>query len=417
MGAPTKKFLLFLAVSLLFRGFYLYLFYDRYSYDLVSWKEVGRVLLAGGNPYHVTTFLNWPPVWMQLIYLFEKISQGMNWPLFGVIRGFLIITESIMAGVLYATLLRFGKSKIAEILLIIGIAMNPIAILQVCQHCNFDVLVGLWILLAVHMLLRFQEQGESRFWLWACFALGLGAVTKVIPLCLAPLLLPSLRKLKPSERLLGAALLLVPIVLGLSTLYVLTPSDIETKVLGYRSTPGGFGFSGLFSIFGAEHLQAAWSGVFEIIYGAGWLALGAWLLTRDALQPRQLVSLAAALLLAIPALGPGYGQHYICWFLPLLVLLYDLAGRKMRVFLLVCYAVATITYLVIYALDWVLGAFLLDLTQNEIALKWSKVISSPAGATLLGLPLWMCYLAAVAVFSAPTGVEMLRDFQALWRRR
>jgi len=417
MKEHAPKFLLVLTVSLLFRGLYLCMFHDRYSYDLVSWNVVGNVLLAGGNPYHLTPFLNWPPVWMQLIYLFEKISHSLNWPLFDVIRGFLILIESILAGLLYVTLLRFGAAKDPAKLLILGLAVNPIAIFQVCQHGNFDLLVGFWILLAVYMLLRFQEQPEVRYWLWACLALGLGAATKVVPLCLAPLLLLSVRKLKPAEQWLGAALLLGPIVLALSIVYVLTPADIAAKVLAYRSQPGGFGFTGLFALFGAPRLVAVWPRVFEMIYGAGWLGLGAWLLTKETLGRRELVALAAALLVAIPALGPGYGLQYIGWFLPLLVLLYDLAERRTRMFLLALYAVATITYGIAYALNHqTYGAFLLDWIQNEKLLKWGAAISTPRGETLLGLPLWLLYLFFVADQAARTGREIRRDVKAGRRR-
>ena len=206
-------------------------------------------------------------------------------------------------------------------------------------------------------------------------------------------------------------------MLALSIVYVLTPADIAAKVLGYRSQLGSFGFTGLFALGGAPAWVAAWPRVFEIIYGAGWLVLGAWLLTRETLDRRQLVALAAALLMAIPALGPGYGLQYICWFLPLLVLLYDLAERRTRVFLLVLYAVATITYIIAYGLNYLaFGAFLLDLTQNERLLRWSAAISTLKGQTLLGLPLWLLYLYFVAGQAFRTGGEIRRDVQALRRR-
>jgi hypothetical protein len=417
MNEEARKFLLFLVISLTLRGFYLFLFSNCYSFDLANWNQVGDVLQAGGNPYHLTGALNWPPVWMQLVFLFKKISLGLHCTLNDLVRTFLILTESVLAGLLYATMIRFGEVKHAAKILILGLAMNPIAVFQVCQHCNFDVLVGFWILLALFMLLRFQEQHEAGFWLWACFALGLGGVTKVVPLCLAPLLLLSVRKLKFAEQMLGAALLLVPILLALSIVYVLTPADIETKVLGYRSTPGTFGLSGLFTIFGAHRLLEVWPLAFEIIYGVGWLALGVWLPTRETLDRRHFANIAAALLLAIPALGPGYGLQYIYWFLPLLVLLYAWGTRKTRLFLLLLYAAAAIPYTIAYGLNYkTYGAFLLDLIQNEKLLKWSAAISSPTAETLLGLPLWLLYTVFVVGVAAQTSGEILRDFKQGWRR-
>jgi len=415
MRGHIKQFLLFLAVSWLFRLLWLALFYDRYSYDMVTWTITGNIMLAGLNPYH-DALLCWPPLWMQLIYLFEKISQYTTWPFKEVIRGFLILTETALAGILYAALIRFTKAKEAGKLLILGIALNPIAIFQVCQHGNFDVLVGFWVLLAVCMLLRFQEQHEARFWLFACFALGMGALTKTVPLSLAPLLLLSARKLKLTELVLGAAFLLGPILLGMSIVYVLTPQDILTKVIEYRSTPGHFGFTGLFAIFDAQKLLALWPRLFELVYGAGWLALAGWLLTRETLGKLQIVSLAGGLLLGVCTLGPGYGLQYIYWFMPLLMLQYALAERKDRIFLLALYAVAAITYAILYAMNYVAyGAFLLDLTRNETLVKWGDIISTPTAETLICLPLWILYCWFVINCCHETGREIIRDFKLKWR--
>jgi hypothetical protein len=354
---------------------------------------------------------------MQLIFLFKKISLATHLPFNDVVRGFLILVESALALLLYATIIRFAESKNAARLLILGIAINPISIFQVCQHCNFDVLVGFWVLLAVYMLLRFQEQHESRFWLFACFALGMGALTKTVPLSLAPLLLLSIRKLKLTEQMLGAILLLVPIMLGLSIVYVLGPTDIKTKVFGYRSDPGSFGLTGLFNYFGANRLMDFWPCIFEIIYGVGWLSLTAWLLLKDTLEKRQVVLIAAVVLLAIPALGPGYGLQYIYWFLPLLVLMYGLVERRIKIFLLVLYGVAVVTYTIEYGLNFkTYGAFFLDIVQTEKLLKIGLQLSSKTSAAFFCLPLWILYSTFVVYICANIGREIVHDLKAVFRR-
>jgi hypothetical protein len=399
------------------RLLYVFLFHKCHSFDLATWSQVGDILLAGGNPYHLTHFLNWPPAWMQFIFLFKKISLVTQWPFDDVVRGFLILAETMLALVLYAASIRYAPSRCAGLIIIAGIALNPVSVFQVCQHCNFDVLAGFWILLAVYMLLRFQEHHDSRFWLCACLAVGLGALTKTVPLCLTPLLLLSLRKLRFLERILGAVLLLGPILLALSIVYVLGPDDIKSAVLGYRSIPGTFGFTGLFAIGDADHLLAVWPRVFEIIYGSGWLLLGAWLLVKDSFEPRKIVTIAAALLVAIAALGPGYGLQYIYWFLPLLVLLHALAGRRMRFFLLTLYGVAAVSYAVEYAFNYkTYGAFVLELYQTKCLLKFGGNLASPAWETLLTLPLWLLYCLFVFQAVVKIGGEMIHDFQARWRR-
>ena len=94
MPERAYMFLLFLAISLTVRQPYIFMFPDCRSFDLASWNQVGEVLLAGGNPYQLTPFLNWPPLWMQLIFLAEKVSLAMHWPFDDVIREFLIMIES-----------------------------------------------------------------------------------------------------------------------------------------------------------------------------------------------------------------------------------------------------------------------------------------------------------------------------------
>lgn len=418
MSERVNKFLLFLLISLTLRGLYIFMFHACYSFDLVSWNNVGEILMGGQNPYNLTTYLNWPPLWMQLIFFFKKISLATHWPFNDVVRAFLIIVESALASLLYATIIRFVASKNAAKFLIVGIAINPISIFQVCQHCNFDVLVGFWVLLAVYMLLRFQEQHEARFWLFACFALGMGALTKTVPLSLAPLLLLSIRKLRFSELVLGTAFLIVPIVLALSIVYVLGPTDVKAKVLGYRSVAGSFGFTGLFAYFKANGLLEVWPRVFEIVFGAAWLSLGLWLLWKDTLDKRQIVTIAAVILVAIPALGPGYGPQYAYWFLPLLILMFGWENNQTKIFLWIFFGAAVLTYTIEYGLDFPnFGAFFLSLVQTQKLLQLSQHLSSKTGETFLSLPLWILYLAFVFCFCARIGRKMIYDFKKILRRK
>jgi hypothetical protein len=395
---------LFLLISVAVRALYVYFFHNCFSFDLKCWDQVGDILMSGGNPYHLTSFLSWSPFWMQLIFLFKKISLALHVPFNDIVRIFLIGAECLLALLLYISVIRYVKSSNPVKLLVFGIALNPISIFEVCQHCNFDVLVGFWILLAIYMLLRFQEQTEPRFWLCACFALGMGILTKTVPICLSPLLLLSVRKLKLQERLLGVAFLLGPSVLGLCILYVLGPQDIQAKVLGYRSVPG-FGFTGLFMYFGLTRLLAAWRLIFEAIYGIGWLWVGVWLWSKEKLNPEKIVLLAIVLLMAIPAFGPGYGPQYIYWYLPLLILEYGFGNKNARIFLLVLYIIAAATYTVEYAFNFnTLGAFFLEIFQTSKLLSFGLWISTQTHDTFVYLPLWICYLITVVFF----GLKIIR---------
>jgi hypothetical protein len=350
-------------------------------------------MLAGRNPYNTTTFLNWPPLWMQLIFLFKKASLFLHVPFNDIVRAFLIVTENAVALLLYLTVTRYAKGVNATKLLIFGIALNPVSVYQVCLHCNFDMLVGFWVLLAVYMLMRFEETPEPAFWLCACFALGMGAATKTIPIGLWPLLLLRVSKTNWLEKFLGGALLFVPIALGVSVLYVLGPQDIQTKVLSYRSVAGAFGFSGLFAWFHSDWLFAVWPRLFEVIYGVGSICVAAWLWSRKQLGPRKLTLLASAFLIAIPALGPGNGLQYVCWFLPLLVLAYGLGDRNLRAFLLVMYGVAAIVYTILYGFNFdSYGGFFMEYLATARLLQFGEWLSTKPVEMLVSLPLWILYL-------------------------
>src|SRR6185503_9848672 len=126
---------------------------------------------------------------------------------------------------LYLTLLSFGAGRAAvRRALLVGIALNPVAIILVCQHGNSDVQVGLLVTLAVAALGAHRRSRELAAWLGGCLFLGLGVLAKTVPLVLAPLLVPGARRASGTERALGAALLLGPAALGTAVILVLAPS-------------------------------------------------------------------------------------------------------------------------------------------------------------------------------------------------
>lgn len=403
--------LVFGLVSFLARGLYIFLFPRCFSVDVRSWNTVADGLMVGHNPYG-TGLLNYAPCWIQLLFLFKKISLAWHIPFTLELRLFLIAVETLTAMLLYVVLTRFAPAAQPRGLLLAGIALNPISILQVCLHCHFDVLVGFWILLAIYLLLRFHAGAGPAYWLAACLALGAGAATKTVPLCLGPVLASSARDLRRMEQCLGAILFLLPITFSLSIVYVLAPEDVEKNVLGYRSVSGGFGFTGLFHLLGLNGLLNVWSVVFEVVYGSLWAVLGVCFWRGNKLKPRELVICASILLVGIPAMGPGYALNYVYWFIPLLVVLYAMSGRRDRIFLLTGYAVATVFYVISYGFDYIIwGGFFLDILQTKELLDFGRRIHTKTGQMLLGLPLWLYYLAFVGYFSTRIVRKIKQDFK------
>jgi len=361
------------------------------SVDLHSWQLVAAELRAGRNPYHTTPFLNWPPLWMQIIAAIDKASQLLRIPFATLLRLFLIAAD--VTGVVAAHRLAvFAELKRARAIVLFGLALNPICILLVCQHANFDTIVALAILLAVSAVLRFVRSGNPVDWLYAALAIGIGTLAKTIPIILTPLLFANWRTLDHRTRALGALLLIGPVALGLSVVFTLAPQDILQKVIQYRSFGGVFGVSGILAV--TVNPQAARLVRIVLLLALGTIVVLTTLRTarQNANEPRSLILLGAFLLSGIILLGPGYGPQYIAWFLPLLVLTatsFDVAWRRI---LTLWAVIAVLTYLAEYLLLRSHGALLVHLlTRQNFA--WTIDLGTPAGLTLLRLPLFVAYCA------------------------
>lgn len=359
------------------------------SADLHSWQIVATELHAGRNPYQTTPFLNWPPLWMQIIAVVAKSSRLLQIP-FNTLLRLVLITADVAVVIVTHRIAVFMELAKARSIVLIGLALNPIAILLVCQHANFDTLVALAIVLSIAALLRFGVSEQPAYWLFAALALGIGILTKTIPMILAPLLSLHRKKLDLSTRILGALLLIGPVTLGLSVLVALAPHAIFQHVIQYRSFGGAFGVSGILAA--TVNPQAA-----RLVRIALLLLLGAIVLLtsvgaarRESKDSRRLILLGAFLLISIIVLGPGYGPQYITWFLPLLVLTAGSFDATWRRVLLAWATIATLTYLVEYLLLPSHGALLFHLLTRQ-DFGWTSALATPLGLTLLRLPLFLSY--------------------------
>ena len=164
------------------------------SFDAFSWETTAKYLEMGVNPYQATPLLNWPTLWMQLIFCLSKVAAFLGVPFFRVLQIFLILVESGVIILLFKLIQEVAPTQNIRRIIIIGIALNPIAILLVCQHCNFDIIVALWLLLFMNTLLRYNRANSLGDWLSACLFLGLGILTKTVPLILFPMLAGGFRQ-------------------------------------------------------------------------------------------------------------------------------------------------------------------------------------------------------------------------------
>ncbi len=359
------------------------------SADLHSWQIVAGELHAGRNPYETTTFLNWPPLWLQLIAIIDKSAAVLQIPFKTLLR-LVLITSDVAVVILAHRLAVFMELAKARSIVLAGLALNPISILLVCQHANFDTIVALAIVLAVTALLRFGVLKQPVDWLFAALALGIGILAKTIPMILVPLLAAGWTKVDHRTRILGALLFIGPAALGMSVIFVLAPHAVYQHVIQYRSFGGAFGVSGILAATVRPGPARIVRATLLLFLGVIVLLASARAATRESNDSRRVILLGAFLLMGIIVLGPGYGPQYIAWFLPLLVLTatsFDIPWRRI---LMVWGAIAVVTYLVEYLLLPSHGALLVHLLP-EANFSRASVLATPAGLTVLRLPLFLSY--------------------------
>lgn len=395
---------LLVCVRLLFLRF---LPQEAVSDDFHAWLQVSKYLLAGENPYNMTWRLNYPPFWMQILYGLAKFSIATDISTVNCIRFFLIGSEAVLIAILFFALRMLRSGKGAFWLVLLGISLNPICILQVCQHGNFDVMVGLWILLALLMLILFQQKKDQNHWLLACLFLGLGILTKTVPLCLMPLLLIAHERLPIKAKALGAVLLLGPVLLGMSIIYVLGPEYIPAKVILYRSIAGYFGITGLLHIATLDHQILFYGDIFTILY-IGLLLLVVWLIwNRGIADHNELVLTACGLLLMLLLFGPGYSPQYIYWLIPLLILAYSMGSKKFKTSLIILYCTASTTYVFEYAFFLSHGSFLFHMFPTKEIAHLAAKVSTMENQTLIRLPLFVAY--CIVFSQIPFHLKRMRD--------
>jgi hypothetical protein len=363
-----------------------------HSADLNSWMEVAQQLRVHANPYATTDILKWPPFALVLVWWIDHVAIHLGVSFFTVMQATLVAAEGAVAAALYFLMTRFVPRREVRRILLVGICFNPIAILYSVQHENIDVFVGLFVTLALLALVSADRTRDAMGWLAGALALGLGVFVKTVPLALMPLLAPGMRRASKLGRWLAVALFLGPVTLSLAVMVVFGPDALVDNVLGYRSISGYFGITGLLDLAHLHGITRVYSHLFTFVLIAAVLVLFRVLWNRG-LDGRRAILLAGLMLLAIPAIGPGWAPQYAYWFMPPLIASYPLFDDGWRRILLAAYAVAAVTFVVDYSLIEGLGHFLNNFFGDTGFLRHlSKRISTPGAETLVRLPLFACSL-------------------------
>jgi hypothetical protein len=178
-------------------------------------------------------------------------------------------------------------------------------------------------------------------------------------------------------------------------LYIVDPASTAEHVIQYRSFAGWFGVTGLMHLANYGQFAQTYARVFEAALTVTLAALAAHAWRRE-MTDRAILAWTTALLVAIPALGPGYASQYLSWSLPLLVLLFGVGSPLLRASIALFAGVVLATDLVEYAFIESHGMFFIRVDPTPWALRWSAALGRQSAQTVLRLPLFVSYLALLA---------------------
>ena len=390
-----------LALLLLARLAFLAFMPSTYAFDLHAWVNVVRACEHGGNPYVLTDHLVYLPLWPAVLRALALVNTTTGVPLIVCLQFFLIAVDAVNLMLVHRLITRSGRSSVATNALVFGMVLSPMGILLTMQHGNFDSLVATWLLLFLDAWWSYIGSRSPRSWLLACFFLGMGVLTKTVPMVMAPALLLGHWKKAPRTAILGVLAFIGPTVVSLLPFVTTDPQIVVQRVLSYHSYSGWFGITGLLGLSGFDGAMRLYVQAGRLIM-IGLMAVATWLiLSRPKVDGPWMLRLLLALLLGIIVFGPGYSPQYIGWYMPLLVLLYALAGVGERRWLASAYVIGTCTHLVEYALIPSHGAFLLHWTSNPGIVHLSETLREPGAQTILRIPLYVAYIATLFIVSRP----------------
>lgn len=299
--------------------------------DVDSWKIVSEVLAQGKNPYEHTHFLRWPPLWMGVIFGVQHLADSLNWSFTTLIKIPPVVADAAIAIVLYyyfKSRQEIHRARLSSILY----AINPISILIVAVHGQFDSITVLFLLWSLYFMERHTDESDVYV---AAILLGLAIFSKTWPLLLLPLFISRISGFRAKVVFLGIAL--IPFVVSLSTLYVLTPDHIYRKVVRYGGIAGWWGIPSLPNVI----RHPVTNRIAELYAKVGryllLLAMGALALVYGRVQRRKSPSLLEALVVGISLIYlilPGYGTQYMVWILPF-ALIYSWTNRSARYLLII----------------------------------------------------------------------------------
>jgi hypothetical protein len=367
------------------------------AYDALAWETAVRALRTGGDPY-APGVLNYPPLWLQVLDGLSRLSDATGISLNTLLRILLGTLEFLTALVIYDIVRRYFPMRQVLTAVLIGLTLNPAVILLQTVHGNYDILVALWTVLFVRSMLDYAKSGDPADWLMSALFVGMGILSKVVPVVLIPLLVPGFIAAKTRTRLLGAILTFGPVLLAGSVLFSLNPEGAKRTAV-YNSIAGYFGVTGILDGIGLHTASDWYASTFRLILVALLIGIAVLFARRGVPRGADLLRATVFLMLFVPVWGPGFGAQYLLWIVPPLVLLWPVATSVERRLMTVGWVIVAVTYLVEYAVVPSQGAYAFSIGDSAWLRSVQHALSTPARVTMWRLPMFVV-LAALTVVSA-----------------
>ena len=320
-----------------------------HAWDMYIWIKSGRLTaLEGVNIYLVKDltdypwgFYSYPPLWLywlSIAALIGELIKGLNFLVF-LIKLPVIISDVVIAFLLYRIGVEFGFSERRSMFLLYSWLFNPVVIYISSVWGMFDSLPVLTTLLALLFTIR------NRITLPGIL-LGLGAALKLYPvLFIIPITAYSIKRLRqPLTYLLKRFIIPFFITVGIVSFpYIFTPYEFVGKILYHVNNIGQFTYWTAFAPLTPPTLLTVISSIAFIIL---LVIVHRQILSREDQGRHELITLFSATLLAFLATSPKVNVQYTLWVFPFLFLNLLMGGnREMRINLTLLF-IAAITFII-----------------------------------------------------------------------
>jgi len=163
--------------------------------DISRYKEVAKVVLAGGTAYELPArYYPYPPPWQYIEAAALLISRFSGLSFDFVVKIPSIIADAAIAILLYLILLRSNQTKRMSLIWSLLFAFNPASIMISSGHGQFDSLPIAFSLAALYLAMFFASPHNALY--LSALLLGMGVALKVYPILFLPLFLAYLQDKK-----------------------------------------------------------------------------------------------------------------------------------------------------------------------------------------------------------------------------